>query len=82
MRKRVRLSQVENPAGRVDVALYRIADRLMGRLESEQGLAGLRENLLPIVEDVIQKNVPPENMIPREIQAVLKVCALNQGKRS
>lgn len=80
MSKRTRLSEVTNPQGRVDVALYRIADRVMMRLETQQGLTGLRENFLPIIERAIVQNIPAENLIPPEIQAVLSV--LNQGRRT
>lgn len=80
MAKKRTLSDVEDPAGRVDVALYRIADRLMGRLEQEQGVVGLREHVLPIVEQAISQHVPAENLIPAEIQAILNVCRLNQGR--
>ena len=82
MRKRIRLAEVPDPRGRVDVALYRIADRLTARLEAEQGLTGLRENVLPIVEDAILRHIPAENLIPREIDALLEICRLNQGKHS
>lgn len=81
MKRRTRLSDfVEDPSGRVDVALYRMADRVIHKLETEQGVAGLREHALPILEDLILKNVPAENMIPAEIRALLNICRLNQGK--
>jgi hypothetical protein len=74
-----RLANVSEKQGRVDVALYRMADRVMERLERDQGLLGLRENILPIVEDFILRNVPARNLIPQEIAAVLKICQLNQA---
>lgn len=78
-RRTIRLADVPDRQGRIDVALYRIADRLVNRLEREQGVVGLRENLLPIVEDAIRAHVPAENLIPREIQALLKICELNRN---
>lgn len=80
MRRRTRLANVEDRQGRVDVALYQLVSRAVDRLETEQGLLGIREHVLPILEDAIMHNVPAENMIPREIQALLKVCELNRGK--
>ena len=81
MKKTVPLSDVENRQGRLDVALYRLVDRAMERIETEQGIQGLREHILPIVEDALLRNVPGENLLPRElaiVSAVLKVCALNR----
>jgi hypothetical protein len=81
MRRKVpRLANVQDPQGRVDVALYRLASKAIERLELEQGLVGMREHVLPIIEDAILRNFPAENLIPREIQAVLKVCELNRGR--
>jgi hypothetical protein len=78
--KRTKLNEVQNAQGRADVALYRLAELVCQRVESEQGVSGLREHVLPIVEDVIVRNVPAVNLIPREIQALLKVCELNARK--
>jgi hypothetical protein len=78
MKRRIPLSKAD-PTGRVDVALYRLAGRLMERLEREQGVQGLREHILPLVEDLIRQNVPVENMLPQEIQALVKICELNRG---
>lgn len=75
-----RLGRVQNPAGRVDVLLYRLAGRLMTRVEQEQGVVGLAEHILPIVERAIVAHVPARNLIPREIEAVLKLCELNRGR--
>lgn len=81
MRKqRIRLSNVADPQGRVDVALYRVASRVIDRLEAEQGVAGLREHVLPILEDAISQHIPAENLIPRELRALIKVCELNRGR--
>lgn len=81
-RKRTtRLAEVQDRTGRIDVALYRIADRTFERLEQEQGVLGLREHVLPIVEDLITQNIPAENMIPREIQALINICELNRNAR-
>lgn len=80
MRKTPGLAQVSNPRGRVDVALYRIAERVMEKLETEQKFIGLRENLLPIVEDVISQNFPAKTMLPREVEAVLEVFRLNANR--
>lgn len=78
MKRRVGLANVPNPQGRVDVMLYQLISRAVERLEREQGLVGVREHMLPIVEEAILKNVPGRNLIPQEIAAVLKVCELNR----
>jgi hypothetical protein len=80
MRNQRRLANVPDPQGRLDVALFRMVDLAMERIEREQGLAGLREHLLPIVEQAILQHVPGRNLIPREIAAVLRVCELNRGR--
>lgn len=75
------LSQAKDPQGRLDVLLYQLAGRVMERVERDRGLVGIRENLLPIVEQAIVQIVPRENMIPREIRALVKVCQQNvRGK--
>lgn len=75
-----RLGNVRNPEGRLDVLLYQLANRGLERLERDQGLAGLRENLLPLVEDAILQHVPGSNLLPREITALLKVLEMNQRR--
>jgi hypothetical protein len=76
---RKRLGEV-NPRGRVDALLYRMAERYMERLESEGGLVGLRENLLPAIEKMIACNVPARNL-PEEVRGALNVLYLNLRKR-
>jgi hypothetical protein len=78
-RKKRRLGNVDDRTGRLDVLLYQLASRGLTRLEREQGLAGLCENLLPIVEDAIIQHVPGRNLIPREIVAVLRIYQANRG---
>jgi hypothetical protein len=73
-----RLSKVTNREGRLDVLLYEIAGRMMDRLERQQGLTGIRENLLPIVEQAIAASVPGHNLIPPELRAFLKVYEMNR----
>lgn len=80
MKKRRNLAQVTDPAGRLDVLLYQLVGRVVDRLEQEQGVTGLREHILPIVEDAIVQRVPGHNLIPREISALLRVCELNRGR--
>lgn len=73
--KRIKLANVANVTGRVDVAAYRIAERLMANLE-RQGAVGLRERLLPIVEQAIAQNVPKR--IPAELLAIVQVFMDNR----
>ena len=78
MANRKRLSDVAQRQGRVDVLLYQVVNRVAERLERERGLVGLREHVLPIVEEVISENVSPRNAIPRELQGLLKFWELNR----
>lgn len=75
------LAKVANPAGRFDVLLYRLAGRLMEQLERERGLIGIRDDLLPIVEQAIVENISGRQVIPPELQALWSVYAQNRGTR-
>ena len=79
--KRKSLRDVTNATGRVDVALVRIAERVMERLEREQGILGLREHLLPVVEQATAHQIPAVNMLPRELFAIIRVCEANKCSR-
>jgi hypothetical protein len=79
-KNRSELANVPDPQGRIDVMLYQLAARVMQRLEVEQGLVGLREHVLPIVEDAILAHVPQQNLIPREIAGLIRVCELNRKR--
>jgi hypothetical protein len=65
----------------VDVAAYRIAERVMQHVERERGLTGLRDRLLPIVERAITDALPRRNVIPVELLAILNVCLDNRRIR-
>jgi hypothetical protein len=56
-----------NPTGRLDVAAYRMAERLMGHLEKHSGIIGLCEHLLPMVESAIVDTLPGRSVIPPEV---------------
>lgn len=75
------LANVRNPEGRLDVLIYQIAGRLIDQLERERNLIGIREHVLPLVEQVIRANLPRHNVIPPEISAALKVYQLNRRPR-
>lgn len=68
-----RLNNVRNPQGRADVLFYRLAERLMGQLEAQQGITGLREHVLPLIEELIADRMPAANVIPRELQALMNI---------
>lgn len=70
---KARLNNVRNPQGRADVLVYRLAERWMAQLESQHGITGLREHLLPLVEQIIADRVPAGNVIPRELRAVMNI---------
>lgn len=74
------LSQVADPEGRLDVMLYQLAGRFLEGMERERGLLGLREHLLPLVEQAIVRSVPVRNVIPREVRAIAKVYAMNRRR--
>jgi hypothetical protein len=73
----MQLARVANPKGRIDVALYRIAEKLMGRFEEECRLVGVRENLLPLLEQVIIEYTPQRNILPTELEAIYRVIQQN-----
>lgn len=76
------LAKVANPEGRLDVLLYQFAGRLMERIEQERGWLGIRENFLPMIEDlIVAAEVPQRNVIPWEVRAVLKVYHQNRRRR-
>ena len=81
MRKPTPLANVQNRQGRVDVLLYQLAERWMAQLEAERGLVGLREHLLPMVEQAIAMRVPDENMIPQELRSLMILCEQNLRRR-
>lgn len=74
------LADVRNPEGRLDVLLYQIAGRWIDHLERERGLVGIREHVLPLVEEMIRENLPSRNVIPREVGAALKVYQSNRRR--
>ena len=79
-RRHIALASVGDPTGRLDVLLYQIVSRVVDQVERDHGLAGIREHILPIVEEAIVAHVPGRNLIPQEIAAVLKVCEMNRGR--
>lgn len=81
LKKRRRgLANVANRQGRLDVLLYELASRAAQRVEEEQGVVGLREYVLPMVEDVILEHVPGRNLIPRELCDLFNVWQLNRQR--
>ena len=49
----------------------------MERLETERGLVGLRQHLLPMIEDSIVRCVPTGNLIPQELRSLAVLCEQN-----
>jgi hypothetical protein len=78
-KKPVQLAKAD-PAGRVDVALYRVVERFMEQAERERGLVGVREHLLPIIENAIQCLDLPQWEIPPEVKALVKLAEQNRGR--
>jgi hypothetical protein len=78
-KKPVKLAQVD-PAGRIDVALYRVVERLMEQAERDRGLVGMREHLLPIVERAIHYFDLPQCQIPPEVKALVKFAEQNRRR--
>ena len=76
MINRIPLREVRNATGRIDVALYRIAQRVMENAERDRGVRGLQENLLPIVEQAIHCYFP-KKAIPPELLQILAVWEAN-----
>jgi hypothetical protein len=80
--KQQSLSRVTDREGRLDVLLYEAAGRLMERIERQQGLTGIRQHLLPIIEQAILESVPGRNVIPVELRPLLRIYALNNRRPS
>ena len=76
-RNRPRLGNVE-PQGRVDVLMYRFAERVIDRCEQERGLTGLRD-LLPMIEGAILTQIGSP-VVPKELLALLRVYDGNRGR--
>ena len=72
------LARVADPQGRMDVLLYELANRGMEKFEREQNILGLRENLLPIIEQLIVRHIPPQNCFSEELAALLRICQQNR----
>ena len=82
-RKPMQLARVADPTGRIDVATYRAIERLMGRLEEERGLVGLREKLMPLIESAIVGALPGRNLLAEvtpELQALWSIFEQNRGR--
>jgi hypothetical protein len=79
MKRRTQLAKVPDPQGRLDVLLYRLADRWMERVEEDRGLVGLREHILPMVEEAIAESGLPAQ-VPQELVSLFKVWRMNQGR--
>lgn len=79
-RRRRQLAAVSNPRGRLDVAAYRIAERVLLTLE-RRGARGLCEHLLPVIEGAIVDTLPGRDLtkeIPPELQAIFYACMENR----
>ena len=76
MKKRIPLCEVENASGRVDVALYKIAQRILASTERERGIRVLQEHLLPLIEDAISERFSPRPL-PPELMRVLRMMEAN-----
>lgn len=82
-RKPIQLAKVTNPTGRIDVAAYRVAERVLEQLERERGIAGLRDHFLPVIEGAIVDSLPARNLIneiPEEVQAIFHVWLENRRR--
>jgi hypothetical protein len=51
----------------------------MDQLEEQRGIQGLREHLLPLVEDAIQNTFPSSPVLTKEALAFVRVLRLNGG---
>ena len=79
-RRRIPLTQVSDTRGRLDVAAYKIAERVLLNLEN-RGARGLRQHLLPVIEGAITDTLPGHNLmdeIPPELQAIFYACMENR----
>lgn len=73
------LAEVEDATGRVDVLLYKIAERLATHAEVKYGLEGLTQELMPTIEDQILEYVGSEKIL--EIPPAARVLLRKLGVR-
>jgi hypothetical protein len=69
------------PQGRIDVFLYRMAERGLEQFEREHGLIGYRDRILPIVEQLLLQYMPAHNVLPREFVNLLELAQLHQVRK-
>lgn len=65
-----------NPVSRIDVALYKILERIAPSLEQRAGLRGVWDAVEPQVHDLIVRHVTPIEM-PAEMKILLSVLQAN-----
>ena len=75
MRRRRNLRAVRNPAGRLDVLAYRMAERVVDAFERERGIPGLNRRLMPLLESIISENVPRN--LPSDCEYIANLVARN-----
>lgn len=71
--KLVSISNVKDKTGRVDVLCNGLLDKLLQVMEIKTNLPGLREGIMPIVEQEIRKNISPTKIIPKEYEKLAQL---------
>ncbi len=67
------------PEGRLDILLFRIATRCTNLLEAKYNLAGLSEQLTPLLEKQISELIPQKWVkVPDEVLALCKLLYMNR----
>jgi len=65
-----------DPYGRVDVAIYKMLEKVARTIEAKQGLQGIWDNIEPHVEQLVRKNVSGIEL-PSELKALVKIIQAN-----
>ena len=74
----VDLEQVD-PRGRLDVLIYRGAETLAKQIEGQTGMAGIWDNLKPVVNSAVAKGMEGIE-IPTELKVLLGIVQANWKK--
>ena len=76
MKKPITNLETDNPAGRVDILLYKGAEYLTKEFEKTHGLSGIWDNLKPHVHQVMVRNITGME-IPSELKVLLGILQAN-----
>lgn len=78
-RKLLSISEVSDPAFRLDCLLLRVGNALLSVAEEKVKLPGLREAIAPIMEDEIKKHVTPDKIVSKKYEKLARMAGKHFG---